>query len=109
MSLAVDEPSLVARRGRSSTVEPLVVGQLMSVQLRPVTPFAHHRALRALIGAPGMWCNGEHDWLQPSSSRFESWRPCHADEAHMDERLVANEKVAGSMPVIRSRLAAQRL
>jgi hypothetical protein len=27
----------------------------------------------------------------------------------MDERLVANEKVAGSMPAIRSRLAAQRL
>ena len=61
----------------------------MSVQLRPVTP-------------RGRGVTAEHDWLQPSRSGFESWRPCHADEAQMDEHLVADEEVAGSKPAIRS-------
>jgi hypothetical protein len=82
-------PMAPTRRGRSSTAEPLVVNQPMSVQLRPVTP-------------KGRGVTAEHGWLQPSRSGFESWRPCHADEALTVERLAANEEDAGSIPVIRS-------
>jgi hypothetical protein len=77
-------------RGRSSTAEPLVVSQPTSVQLRPVT-------------SKGRGVAAEHGWLQPSRSGFESWRPCHADEALMAEHLVASEEDAGSNPAIRSR------
>jgi hypothetical protein len=82
-------PMAPTKRGRSSTAEPLVVNQPMSVQLRPVTP-------------KGRGVTAEHGWLQPSRSGFESWRPCHADEALTVERLVASEEDAGSIPVIRS-------
>jgi hypothetical protein len=71
----------------------------MSVQLRPVT-------------SRGRGVTAKHDWLQPSRSGFDSWRPCHADEALTVERLVAGEEAAGSIPAIRSRSrssAAERL